>query len=126
MAAYDIDLHKWQENSFHPISGNTSQHIQRIQHQQAPLNRDRGTLPGLYTALLDWHSHLLGYYATIITSITIISAVVLSIPPLFSSFSLPFCFCAFFSHFLYSCISRDHIIVWLPYCIYKCVPLSVN
>ena len=29
-----------------------------IQHQQAPLNRDRGTLPGLYAALLDFFSTL--------------------------------------------------------------------
>ena len=31
-----------------------------------------------------------------------------------------------FSYFLYPYTSCDHIIIWLPYCIYICVPASVN
>ena len=65
-----------------------------IQHQQAPLNSDRGTLPGLYAALMDFFSTL--------------------------------CLSRRFLHFLYSYTSRDHIIVWLTYCIYTFVPVSVN
>ena len=33
-----------------------------IQHQQAPLNRDRGTLPGLYAALLAWLYTILPFF----------------------------------------------------------------
>ena len=39
---------------------------------------------------------------------------------------LPFFSFHAFPHFLHSYVSRDHIIVWLPYCIYTCVPVSVN
>lgn len=37
-----------------------------IQHQQAPLNSDRGTLLGLYTTLLDWPCHLLVFYSLLL------------------------------------------------------------
>ena len=41
-----------------------------IQHQQAPLNRDRGTLPGLYAAPLPWPcKHLACYSAITITNL---------------------------------------------------------
>lgn len=31
-----------------------------------------------------------------------------------------------FSHFLYTNTSCDHIIIWLPYGIYTCMPVSIN
>ena len=36
-----------------------------IHHQQAPLNRDRGTLPGLHAALLAWPCKHLAFYSAI-------------------------------------------------------------
>ena len=36
------------------------------------------------------------------------------------------CISCYSPNFLYSCTTCDHIIVWLPYCIYTCMPVSVN
>ena len=122
-----------------------------IQHHQSPLNRERGTLPGLYAALLAWpYIHLTSSHYCVITISNIcfpllsrlvsyllhctqLYPIVMSIPsppPPFPLFYLGYITSLVkLTHFLTCCIriytSRDNI-VWLPYCIYTCVPVSVN
>ena len=47
-----------------------------IQHRQAPLSKDRGTLPGLYAALLDWACYLSYYHLMLSTTQCLVSAFI--------------------------------------------------
>ena len=99
-----------------------------IQHHQSPLNRE-----GYFarTMLHCWPDHTSIWHPSISVLLLLLT---FPFPPLISLVSYllhctrlcpPLFSCVFFP-FLYPYTSRDHIIVWLPYCIYTCVSVSVN
>jgi len=47
-----------------------------IQHRLAPISKDRGTLPGLYAALLDWACYLSYYHLMLSTTQCLVSAFI--------------------------------------------------